>query len=203
MKKQIILFFVILLPMVASAESTTGTDSRGAIEIDSIYYYLNSTNKTASVTTIYSFSRYEIYDDENQLIFINENWYPIPSYSGNVIIPTEVTYNNETYSVTGIADEAFRDCEDLTSVVIPNSVTSIGSYAFYGTGWYNNQTNGLLYLSNWLLGYKGNKPRGSLSIRSGVRGIASYAFQDCIDLTSITIPNSVTSIGVGAFYNCI
>ena len=55
-------------------------------------------------------------------------------YSGSVTIPSSVTYNGTTYSVTGIAERAFAGCADLTAVVIPSSVTDIGSYAFERCG---------------------------------------------------------------------
>ena len=105
-------------------------------------------------------------------------------------------------SVTSIGNGAFSACSSLTSISIPNSVTSIGKGAFSGSGWYNNQANGLLYLDNWLLGYKGDKPVGELSIVEGTKGIAGSAFGGCSDLTSIFIPNSVTSIGEKAFIGC-
>ena len=105
-------------------------------------------------------------------------------------------------SVTTIGSDAFRFCSDLTSIAIPNSVTSIGMAAFDGTGWYNAQDDGLVYLNNVLLGYKGNTPQGRISIKQGTRLIAERALSDCPLLTSVTIPNSVTSIGSGAFRDC-
>ena len=53
-------------------------------------------------------------------------------YTGEVVIPESVEYNGNTYPVTSIGYEAFYNCSRLTSVTIPNSVTSIESSAFYG-----------------------------------------------------------------------
>ena len=82
-------------------------------------------------------------------------------------------------SVTSIGHYAFYNCRGLTSVTIGNSVTSIGSQAFY-------ECTGLT----------------SVTIGNSVTSIGSQAFYECIGLTSVTIGNSVTSIGAGAFYYC-
>ncbi len=50
--------------------------------------------------------------------------------TGDLVIPSTVTYNDVSYTVTSIGSYAFRDCGGLTSVTIPDAVTSIGSYAF-------------------------------------------------------------------------
>jgi len=114
---------------------------------------------------------------------------------------TSVTIPN---SVTSIGYQAFYGCSGLTSVTIPNSVTSIGSQAFRNTGYYNNTsnwTNDVLYIGNYLIEAK-NTVSGNYSIKDGTKCIADYAFSYCSGLTSVEIPNSVTSIGGNAFSGC-
>ena len=98
--------------------------------------------------------------------------------SGDLEISGSVTYEGTIYTVTGINNGAFEG-SGLTSVTIPNSVTSIGSSAFRGC-------TGLT----------------SVIIGDGVTTIRGYAFKDCTALTSVTIGNSVTTIGDLAFYGC-
>ena len=102
------------------------------------------------------------------------------SVSGAVVIPSSVTNNGTTYSVTSIGEGAFEGCSSLTSVTIPNSVTSIGEGAFYECS-----------------------ELTSVTIPNSVTSIGDYAFYECSGLTSVTIPNSVTLIGEGAFLSCI
>ena len=113
---------------------------------------------------------------------------------------TSVTIPN---SVTHIESGAFYGCTGLPSFAIPNSVTKIGMDVFKNTGWWNKQSNGIIYKNGWCLGYKGSKPTGMLSIQEGTKGIADYAFKGCFGLTgTLTIPNSVTYIGHEAFDVC-
>ena len=106
-------------------------------------------------------------------------------------------------SVTSIGRYAFMNCTGLTNITIPDSVTSIGDRAFYDTTWYNNQPDGLVYAGKVAYKYKGTMPSNtSIVLKEGTLGITDYAFEGCCGLTSVTIPNSVTSIGYEAFYNC-
>jgi len=100
MKKQFLLFVLMMLPLVASADP---------VEINGIYYSLNTEKNIAWVTKKHS--KY--------------------MYTGNIVIPESINYKGVTYSVTNIDNSAFAH-SNLTSLTIGNSVTSIGEYAFSG-----------------------------------------------------------------------
>lgn len=75
-------------------------------------------------------------------------------------------------------------------------MTSIGGGAFSYTPWYDNLPDGLLYLGKIAYKYKGTMPSNtSIVLQEGTLEITAGAFDGCSGLTSVTIPNSVTSIG--------
>ena len=122
---------------------------------------------------------------------------------------TSVTIGN---SVTSIGNSAFAWCKSLTSITIPNSVTSIGGGAFVGCSGLNSivvEEGNTMYDSrencNAIIETATNTLIAGCQntiIPNSVTSIGGSAFYECSSLTSITIPNSVTSIGSSAFRYC-
>lgn len=239
--KFILMAFMLLVSVTASAY----------VEIDGIFYNLSGGYATVTYDT-----------------------YGHSSYAGDIVIPPSVTYNGREYIVNEIHSFAFEQSTELTSVVIPNTVRSIGEYAFQGctnltsfnipeqvtvindwcfgdcnsldsvvipegiteigacafhgcanltsitfpesitkigglafdeTPWFDNLPDGLVYIGKIAYKYHGRIPNNcEIDIREGTVCISSSCFWEwsTTGLTSITIPNSVRSIGFGAFYNC-
>ena len=149
------------------------------------------------------------------------------SYEGDIVIPEAVTYEGFTYVVTAIDTDAFSDCAGLTSFTIPQSVKRIDARAFYAcsalhdihipdwvlrvhntafiyTGWYDDQPDGqFLYLDGWCLGYKGPMSLQEISIEEGTKAVADAAFAGIESLISVTLPNTLVSLGYYVFNYCI
>ena len=141
--------------------------------------------------------------EENIIIPIEHNNLPVVAIKhkafNNCTWLTSITIPN---SVTSIGAEAFNNCSSLEAIEIPDSVTSIGSSAFsYCSSLTSIEIpNSVISIGDWA--FYNCESLTSIEIPNSVTSIGSYAFTDCTSLTSITIPNSVTSIGGFAFYNC-
>ena len=156
------------------------------------------------------------------------DWNGFVKPTGNITLPSTVNYNGVTYVVKAIGYAAFKECGGLRgSLTIPNSVTTISHWAFTSCSGFRGtltipssvtelgnsafmDCSGFAYVdynaTNCADPYQYNTPfencGGTLTIGNNVTRIPSYMFQDSDFTGSLTIPNSVTTIGDGAFYNC-
>jgi hypothetical protein len=208
------LLFAFLLALFLGTGTTYAYDFSKTISGKTFYF--NITNSTQHYVEI-------TYPGTNISL-----WDGYTKPSGNITLPSSVTYNNVTYTVTAIGDYAFYECSGLTgSLTIPNSVTTIGSLAFaycsgfngtlslpsslttidYGAfGWCPNFTgsltipNSVIFLGDFAFYQSGFT--GSLTIGNSVPSIGQYAFSSCGFTGTLTIGSSVTSIGTSAFHGC-
>ena len=189
MKKLLLLFLLMPLTLVVSAES---------VEIDGILYKLTPKAKVAEVTGC--------------------------TKSGSIIIPSSVEYESTTYhvtsigglsfdglgvtsvtipnSITSIGDEAFRDCHNLTSVILPDNNCNYGTFIFHGC---TSLTSVVIpnSVESIPLGMFWNCiGLSSITLPNNLTGIGSYAFMGCTSLVSFVIPNNVTYISEHAFIDC-
>ena len=100
-------------------------------------------------------------------------------YSGDIVIPETVTYNNITYKITSLERGCFEGCWLLTSINLSSSITSLESGCFEGC---------------WSL--------TSINLPSSITSLGSYCFSGCSSLTSINLPSSITSLGDDCFSDC-
>ena len=124
------------------------------------------------------------------------------SLSGNIIVPEYVSKDNINYKVTAATNGAFSGT-DITGIVLPNTITSLGDQCFY----YCHKLasialpNGLTSLGDEC--FYGCSGLTSITLSNGITTLGSYCFYACYSLTSITIPNNITTLGDGCFSECI
>lgn len=119
---------------------------------------------------------------------------------GSVIIPETI----EGCKVTAIADGAFENKTEITSIAILADVNDIGTCAFYKTGYYNtssNWENGVLYIGSYLIEAE-DSVKGSYAVKDGTKVIADFAFASAGALENISLPKEIEAIGDSAFSGC-
>ncbi|MCR5314201.1 MAG: leucine-rich repeat domain-containing protein [Bacteroidaceae bacterium] len=127
-------------------------------KVNGIYYKVNSDGKSLSVSP--------------------EN-FSGNTYSGDIIVPSDVEYDGASYKVTGVGLYSFYNCEKLTSVTLPSSIKTISSYAFASSA-----------------------ELTEISLSDGIEEFGDYAFSGCISLESLYLPTSLTKIGNSCFSSC-
>lgn len=105
------------------------------------------------------------------------------------------------YGCTSLANSNLGEEGSLDASLIPESVESIGTYAFYNTALWNKSETNVIYAGNWIVGVKDTQT-SSVEANTEAVGIADYAFYNCTDLTSVDGLNNIKQIGRGAFYGC-
>ena len=162
----------------------TSIASEGDINIENIYYILDTYSKTATVTK------------------------SSESYRGNIVIPGSVNYGGEDYVVKYIGDNAFSGCSGITSIEIPSSIIIIGDNVFSGCSGLKKVTLNSNFLVSKDYTYSpGLKDVFGTQVEEYVLGdeitdIGPWAFEECSSMIGITIGSSVKSIGDGGFSGC-
>jgi hypothetical protein len=117
---------------------------------------------------------------------------------GDLSIPTAIN----GLAIVGIGDHAFADITGLTSVTMPDGVTSIGAGSFAGCTSLTSVTLGSGLRSIGASAFRNATSLANVSLGNGVTSIDGLAFSHCHRLTSLVVPKSVTGIGHGAFLSC-
>ena len=178
--KQIWMLAVMLLTFLPAS----GYD----FEVDDIYYYILSEEDRTVAVTSYRSAWEEDYDNYK--------------YKGDIVIPSRIMHGVKTYTVAIIENSAFFECDKLTSVDIPVSVSSIGSSAFNGCSALTTVDIPGSVTSIGKDAFRGCSKLSTVNISDGVSTIGLQAFQDCSALTSVVIPGSVTNMEDFVFSGC-
>lgn len=169
MKQKATLWAIMLIVLITPQNVMASTFSAISQNGQTLYY--NIVNGGVSVT----------YQGNSTTRWDNESLKP----SGIVVIPDSVVYNNNTYAVISIDDYAFTSCSTMTSIIIGNNVSSIGTAAFaYCVGLTSvTMNNAITYIGSQVFLHCTSLT--SISIGGGINAIGDYAFAECYNLSEI------------------
>ena len=152
-------------------------------------YYSQDANTTFDIALLKDDMGNDFSGGENRGIVLNGIRYRLNTsktaevlkndYSGNIVIPETVTYNNITYKVTSLGESCFKGCSNLTSINLPSSITSLGNYCF-----------------------RNCSSLTSINLPSNITSLGESCFYGCSSLASIELPSALTSLGENCFEEC-
>lgn len=151
--------------------------------IDGLYYDLDTSNRTATVT-------YETTGSNNYA-----------SLPADVVIPESVTYKGLTYSVTKIGDKAFANCSSVTEVTAGKKLKNIGARAFLNCKSFTAMLLPEEFTTMGESAFEGCIKLTVVKLGKSLTAVPAHAFKNCVALSEMDIPASVKSIGDQAFYN--
>ena len=117
--------------------------------------------------------KYSLYNNGEAMIMVQDE-----SLAGDIVIPEKVSYNGTDYTVTSADYGAFSPTS-ITSIVLPNSITSLGWFCF-----------------------KNCSSLKSITLPDGITSLSNNCFEGCSGLTFITLPDNITSLGHDCFLGC-
>lgn len=179
--KHLIFLFITLLTatQLHAASGSTTITTQTEQTIDGIAYYLKS-SKDGNIATVIAKSYYQ----------------------GDIVIPSEVTYENKVYTVTGIGSKAFS-ASSVSSIVLPSTITYIDNEAFSNCKSLSSINLPTTLTKIGARAFSNCTRLSSIIFPNSLLSIGNYAFEGCVGLTNISLPNSIIEIGTGIFYNCI
>lgn len=149
-----------------------------ATVVDGIKYSLDAKQKTAKV-------------------IVNNH-----SYTGDIVIPANITYENVTYKVNALGVGCFAGCEGLANVTLPVGITSLGGRCFYNCNSLKSidLPDGITSLGDYC--FSGCESLTSVSLPKGITSLGNYCFWRCSSMSGISLPEGITSLGIGCFRGC-
>lgn len=178
-----------------------GTIAAEKVEIDGVFYRLKD-NGSAEVT-------FRGEEEDGWMYFSAEEL-----YVGDVVIPDSVLYDGTSYRVTALGDDAFAGSKGLRSLSLPASVVSVGNGLFSlcnglgsirvdeGNPVFYSQEGILYWKSPFSICFVPKAIAGDLVLPDGLTEVPSSAFQNCVNLSTVTLPEEVVYIADGAFSGC-